>query len=126
MSTQKEDAAIAVLYNGACPVCRFEIDHHRKAAADQGLPVVFEDLNSGARAAWGLDEDTAARRLHVRTADGVLTGWEANLAMWRAMPRWRWAARLASLPGVTQLLGLAYERLFAPFVFWLHLRRKGR
>jgi predicted DCC family thiol-disulfide oxidoreductase YuxK len=126
MSQQREDAAVAVLYNADCPICRFEVDHHKKKAAEQGLDVAFEDLNTDARQDWGVDEDTAARRLHVRTAQGVVTGWEANLAMWRAMPRWRWVARLASLPGVTHLLGFLYERVFAPLVYRLHLRRKAR
>lgn len=127
MSAQEDDAAEAVLYNAECPICRFEIDHHRVRAATQGLDVRFDDLNGDARSQWGVNEDTAARRLHVRTKGGqIVTGWAANLAMWRAMPRWRWFARFAALPGVTHLLGFFYEHVFAPLIFRLHLRRKGR
>ncbi len=127
MSAQEDDAAQAVLYNAEYPICRFEIDHHRANAAEQRLGVQFEDLNSSARDTWGVDEDTAARRLHVRTNAGeVVTGWAANLAMWRAMPRWRAFARIAGAPGITHVLGFLYERVFAPLVYRLHLRRKGR
>ena len=126
MTVQDDDAARAVLYNADCPVCRIEVNHHRRRAAALGLPVAFDDLNGPARAGWGVDEDTAARRLHVRTANGVVTGWEANLAMWRAMPRWRWLGRAGGLPVVRPVMETLYERAFAPFVYALHKRRNAR
>lgn len=122
-----DDAAAAILYNGDCPICRFEVDHHKARAARMDLPVRFDDLNAPDRAAWGVDADAAARRLHVRTGDGrLVTGWEANLAMWRAMPGWGPLARVAGAPGVNGALRLIYDRVFAPLVYRLHRRRQAR
>lgn len=126
MSGPDDDAAEAVLYNADCPVCRLEIDRHRAAAARHGLPLAFDDLNGTARGAWGVSEDDAARRLHVRTARGVVTGFDANLAMWRAIPGWRRVARIAALPVLRPVLAWLYERAFAPLVYRLHLHRRAR
>ncbi len=62
----------SVLYNATCPVCNFEIQHYARYAGAKGLPIRFDDLNSDARGRWGLDTDTAARRIYVLHA-GTLT-----------------------------------------------------
>ena len=54
------------------------------------------------------------KRFHVRASDGrVLSGAAAFVEVWTRLPRWRWAARFAGLPGVTPLLEVGY-RLFLP------------
>jgi predicted DCC family thiol-disulfide oxidoreductase YuxK len=51
-------------------------------------------------------------RFHVRAADGqLLSGAAAFLALWAALPGWRWLARLGRLPGVAWTMERAY-RLF--------------
>lgn len=115
-----------VLYNADCPVCRFEIDHYRKVAARDGLPVRFDDLNGPARDAWGIDADAAARRLHVLREGHVVSGFPAFLALWSEMPRMRWVAKVAGLPGLRHGLSLLYDRLGAPMLYRMHLRRAAR
>ena len=49
-------------------------------------------------------------RFHVRAADGqVLSGGAAFVEVWKRLPKWRWAARVAALPGVFPLLELGYR-----------------
>jgi predicted DCC family thiol-disulfide oxidoreductase YuxK len=110
-----------VLYNDSCPVCSREIAVYRRAAGDG---VAFEPLSCAAD--WGLTEDQAARRLHVRQGGQVLSGVEAFRALWAAVPGWGWAARLAGLPAVRGLLALAYDRVAAPLLYRAHRRRQAR
>jgi predicted DCC family thiol-disulfide oxidoreductase YuxK len=115
-----------VLFNDQCPVCSFEINHYAAYAQRQGLAIAFDDLNGPERGAWGIDEDTAARRLYV-LRDGELTsGIPAFLVLWREMPRYRWVARIVGLPGVRHGAGLVYDHMLAPLIYRWHLRRKAR
>lgn len=119
----EKDAQTAVLYNAACPVCNFEISHYARYADRNGLPIRFDDLNSDARGRWGLDADTAARRLYV-VHDGQLTsGIPAFLVLWRQMPRYRWLARMVGLVGLRQVAGVVYDHILAPLIYRWHLRR---
>ena len=113
----------SVLYNANCPVCNFEIGHYAHYAGKAGLPIRFDDLNTDARNQWGLDADTAARRLYV-LHDGVLTsGIPAFLVLWAQMPRYRLLGRIVGLPGIRQMAGAAYDYALAPLIYRWHLRR---
>ncbi|MGB3556428.1 MAG: DUF393 domain-containing protein [Jannaschia sp.] len=126
MSAPNTGSEMRVLYNADCPVCAFEIDHYRTRAARDGLPVRFDDLNGPDRADWGIDADAAARRLHVLSDGEVLAGFPAFRALWGAMPRMRWLARLTGLPGIRQGLGWGYDRIGAPLLYRAHRRRVAR
>lgn len=115
-----------VLYNANCPVCRAEIEHYQGYAEAQRLPIAFHDLNADDLDRWGVDADAAAKRLHVRQDGRVLSGVAAFLALWRAMPRYAWLARIVSLPGLRHAAGLIYERILAPRLYARHLAREGR
>ena len=100
---------LTVLYDGSCPLCRREIALYQGMKADQ--PLAFVDVSD---AAVGLPPGTQRERLlarfHVQRADGSLAdGARGFVAVWAALPGWRWLARLASLPGVTGLMELAYR-----------------
>ena len=115
-----------VLYNARCPVCRAEIDHYRGYAEARALPVRFFDLNTRDLADWGIGADAAARRLHVREGGRVLSGVDAFLALWRALPRYRWLARIVALPGLRHAAHLVYERVLAPRLYARHVARMHR
>lgn len=117
---------IQVLYNARCPVCRAEIAHYAGYVDANGLPVIFQDLNAGGLEHWGISADQAARRLHVRQDGRVLSGVDAFAALWAALPRYRWAARLVALPGLRQVASLMYERVLAPRLYARHLAREAR
>jgi len=113
----------SVLYNANCPVCNFEIQHYAKYAGNHSLPIRFDDLNTDARDLWGLDADTAARRLYVLN-DGTLTsGIPAFLVLWAQMPKYQWLARVVGCPGIKQIASVAYDHVLAPVIYRWHLRR---
>jgi predicted DCC family thiol-disulfide oxidoreductase YuxK len=115
-----------ILYNAECPVCRFEIGHYAAHAGRHDLPMRFEDLNTADLARWGITDDQAARRLHVLHKGRLLSGLDAFRALWAAMPRYRWLARVSGLPIVRPLMALSYDHIAAPLVYRAHLRRRRR
>jgi predicted DCC family thiol-disulfide oxidoreductase YuxK len=115
-----------VLYNDDCPVCSFEINHYAAYAQRTGLPIQFDDLNGPERAAWGIDADTAARRLYVLHKGALTSGIPAFLVLWREMPRYRWLARIVGLPGLRQAASFVYDHILAPLIYRWHLRRQAR
>lgn len=116
-------ASDTVLYNGQCPICSAEIAHYRQYCEDRDIPLAFEDLTGSDLRDWGLSQEDAARRLHVRTGDEVLSGLPAFQRMWAAMPRYRWLARLTGLPLVRQATHTLYEKALAPALYRRHVRR---
>jgi predicted DCC family thiol-disulfide oxidoreductase YuxK len=114
-----------VLYNGECPICSREVGAYRRQAEAAGLDLGFDRLASPEGAAWGIDRDAAARRLHVRAEGRVLAGVDAFVALWARLPRWRWLARLVSLPGIRWVAGAVYEGLLAPLLYAMDRRRRA-
>ena len=51
--------------------------------------------------------------MSARAMGRVLSGAAAFVEVWTRLPRWRWAARAASLPGALAALELGY-RIFLP------------
>jgi 3-demethoxyubiquinol 3-hydroxylase len=108
----KESApALTVLYDGACPLCRREIGVYR--GLQSRTPVCFADVSDAAQPLPdGTTREQLLARFHVRDAEGrMLSGAQAFLALWDALPGWRWLARVGRLPGVAWALERFY-RLF--------------
>ncbi len=118
--------SIRILYNDRCPICRAEIAHYRARAAASGAPLLFEDLNRADLGGWNLTPDQAKRRMHAALPDGsIVSGIPAFAAIWGALPRMGWLARLVMAPGVRPLADLAYNRLAAPWLYRKELRREA-
>ena len=112
-----------VLYNEQCPVCSFEINHYAAYARREGLPIQFDDLNGPEREAWGIDHDTAARRLYVEHDGALLSGIPAFIVLWQQMPRYRWLAKIVALPGIKQIAAAGYDYVLAPAIYrWFRMR----
>ena len=113
----------SVLFNATCPVCNFEIQHYARYAVANDLPIRFDDLNSDARGQWGLDADTAARRLYVLHEGALTSGIPAFLVLWGQMPKYRWLATVVGLPGIKQIACAVYDFVLAPVIYRWHLLR---
>ena len=102
-----------VYFDGSCSLCRAEIGYYRRK--DQDRTLYFVDISeSGAVPPDGITKERAMRRFHVRASDGrLLSGAAAFVEVWTRLPRWRWAARAASLPGALIVLERGH-RIFLP------------
>ena len=110
---QAEHAKSTVYFDGSCPLCRAEIGYYRRQ--DRSGALCFVDVSEpDALVPDGLTQQQAMERFHVRGGDGSLvSGAAAFVQVWARLPRWRWVARTAAIPGILALLELGY-RLFLP------------
>ena len=110
-------AALTVLYDGACPLCRREIAVYRGLQPLQAdSPVCFADVsNAAVPLPVGTTREQLLARFHVQGPDGqLLSGALAFLALWAALPGWRWLALVGRLPGAGWLM----ERMYRLFLRW--------
>ena len=112
-SERSAAAQLTVFFDGACPLCRREIDFYRGQRGSEHLDWV--DLSAAPPVrplAPGLDLGTALARMHVMHPDGSFSsGGAAFAAIWRALPRFAVLGKIASVPPVAWLLEIGY-RLF--------------
>ena len=112
--SSKTTPTLTVLYDGACPLCRREIGVYQGLCplkADE--PIHFADVNNQALSLpAGTTREQLMARFHVQRAGGeLLSGAQAFLALWAALPGWRWLAYAGRLPGAVWLMERTY-RLF--------------
>lgn len=110
-----------VYFDGSCPLCRAEIDCYKREDQDRAL--CFVDVSeAGTVPPEGVTRERVMERFHVRASDGrVLSGAAAFVEVWTRLPRWRWAARAASLPGALIALEWGYKSFLPVRPFISHL-----
>jgi len=112
-SVEPEQPNSPVYFDGSCALCRAEIGHYRRQD-DEGALCFVDVSEAGAPIPEGLTRERAMARFPVRAGDGrALSGAAAFVEVWARLPRWRWAARAASAPGVMAVLELGYA-MFLP------------
>ena len=113
IDVQSESSRSTVYFDGSCPLCRAEIGYYRRKDISGALS--FIDVSKpDAVVPGGLTQRRAMERFHVRAGNGqLLSGAAAFVEVWARLPRWRWAARAAAIPGILTVLELSY-RLFLP------------
>lgn len=104
---------LTVYYDGSCPLCSVEIKHYASQKGSNGIAFVDVSVPE-ANVGPGLTSHEAIKRFHVRLPNGrLVSGARAFALIWEQLPRWHWAARLARVPGVIQVLEYAYK-IFLP------------
>lgn len=102
-----------IYYDGDCPLCRAEIAHYARKDTSCALDLV-DVADESTPLPEGTDRATLLGRFHVATPDGSLvSGAAAFVEVWRWLPRWRWLAGFARIPGATLMMEGAY-RAFLP------------
>lgn len=107
-----------VLYDGACPFCRREIDWLRRR--NQRLNLAFEDITAADfdPQRYGLTRKEVEGRLHGILRDGsIVRGAEAVRRMYEAIGM-GWLVAPTRLPGIKEATDLGY-RMFAKNRRWL-------
>ena len=100
-----------------------------KTADGRALPLGWSDINAAPELfrRHNIDFYAAMRRLHAVDAEGkLIRGIDVFVAIWRVLPRYRWAAAIVGFPLVRPLAWLAYEGAIAPLVFRWSRRRWRR
>jgi demethoxyubiquinone hydroxylase (CLK1/Coq7/Cat5 family) len=102
--------SLCVYYDGACPLCRAEIATYQRAEGGESLQWIDASGCNQAELGPDLDRTSALARLHIRRPDGtLLQGAAAFVAIWSALPGWRWLAQLAKLPGALFVMDVGYN-----------------
>ena len=92
-----------VLYNGDCKICSKEICVYQNYGTSERLPIDFKDINDTDLDPFGLTRDETARQLHVVKNSELFVGVKAFITLWDEMPKYRFLAKIFSLPGVEKV-----------------------
>lgn len=113
-------SSLTVLFDGGCPLCSREIAHYRKLAGR--VPIRWLDITRGEAdlQGYGLTREQAMAEFHVFDEAGRLhKGADGFVALWGALPYYRWLARVCRGLRLLPLMRRAYAR----FARW-HFRRR--
>lgn len=107
---QTPDTPLTVWFDGACPLCKREVELFRRL--DSRRAIHFEDV-SQPDAMCPLDRGELLARFHAQElGKPVVSGAAAFAAMWRAIPVLRPVGELARIPLVLWVL----ERVYVAFL----------
>lgn len=109
------EPAATIFYDGACPLCRREIDHYRRRRGAERLAWIDVARADAPLAPYGLSRERAMARFHVRNAAGRWqTGAFGFAALWSHLPAYRWLAFTLRSLRVLPLL----DRVYVRFARW--------
>lgn len=103
--------ALTVFYDGACPLCTAEIGFYRRRRGADRVGWVDVSTCPTENVTTGLTRDQALERFHVQDADGrLITGGQAFVVLWTALPGYSWIGRLFRLRPLAWTIDRAYDR----------------
>tara|TARA_Y100001954_G_C15670864_1_gene532654 strand:- start:284 stop:703 length:420 start_codon:yes stop_codon:yes gene_type:complete len=106
-----------VLFNGDCEICSKEICVYQSYGASQELQIDFRDINVTDLNALGLTRDETARQLHVIKNSELFVGVKAFIVLWNEMPKYRFLAKIFSLPGMERLAQFFYYHVISLYLY---------
>jgi predicted DCC family thiol-disulfide oxidoreductase YuxK len=110
VSDLSQPPQLTVYYDGACPICRFEIGHYQRCSGSENVSFIDVAAQELPYLGEGLDRDKALARFHVRRADGSLVSGAAGFALvWQTLPSWRILGRIAKWPPLLALMEATYR-----------------
>ncbi len=112
-----------VLFNGDCEICSKEICIYQSYGASEGLPIDFKDINNTDLNSLGLTRDETARQLHVLKNSELFVGVKAFVILWNEMPKYRFLAKIFSLPGVSRFAQFFYYHVISLYLYQRDIKR---
>ena len=112
-----------VLFNGDCEICSKEICIYQSYGASEGLPIDFKDINNTDLNSFGLTRDETARQLHVFKNSELFVGVKAFVILWNEMPKYRFLAKIFSLPGVSKFAQFFYYHVISLYLYQRDIKR---
>ena len=112
-----------VLFNGDCEICSKEIFVYQRYGASEGLPIDFKDINDTDLDPFGLTRDETARQLHVVKHSELFVGVKAFITLWNEMPKYRFLAKIFSLPGAEKPAQFFYYHVIARYLYKRDIKR---
>jgi predicted DCC family thiol-disulfide oxidoreductase YuxK len=105
-----EPGILTVYYDGACPLCRREVDFYRRRSVAAPIEWVDAAAEDAEFVAPDLARADALARFHVRLPDGTLESGSRGFGeLWAVLPGFRWIGTLARSRIARPLLELAYR-----------------
>jgi predicted DCC family thiol-disulfide oxidoreductase YuxK len=99
-----------IYYDGACYLCSSEIEHYKKKNHEGRLEFVDIAAPEFNAEKVGLDPKRVQAVMHVRAADGsIKTDIDAFIEIWKQLPGFGWAIRIASTRWLRPFLKLGYH-----------------
>ncbi|WP_019959897.1 thiol-disulfide oxidoreductase DCC family protein [Woodsholea maritima] len=93
--------ALTVCYDGACPVCRTEIDGYRAQGVAADFVDISQDLTSLEHASGAPDQAQLMARFHVRDENGAwISGFAAFCAVWQRSPKMKTLGKICAQPPI--------------------------
>ncbi len=109
-NSNDETQSLSVYFDGACPLCRREIDFYRRRRGADRIEWVDVSKEGCEMVGPDLSRSKALGRFHVRLSDGELvSGGRAFAELWAALPGFRWVGAAARTRLVVPLLELGYR-----------------
>ena len=112
-----------VLFNGDCEICSKEICGYQSYGASKGLTIDFKDINDTDLDPFGLTRDETARQLHVIKNSELFVGVKAFITLWNEMPKYRFLAKIFSLPGAEKIAQFFYYHVIARYLYKRDIKR---
>ncbi len=110
-----------MFYDESCPICRREVDHYQRIDREKCVRWVDISENEHILQEHGLSVSEAMARLHVVDSNGRLVqGAWAFAAVWDALPRYHYLAKLLRTLRILPIL----DRIYAPFARWRYRRQR--
>lgn len=85
--------SLIVFYDGACPLCRREIDHYMRRRGAEGISWV-DITETDTLVHYGLDRQAAMEIFHVLDERTWHLGASAFSRIWLRLPAYRWLANI--------------------------------